>query len=478
MYDVFISYRRGLGSDHATAFESYLKSRGLTVYVDVNENFTGDFMKNIENAISKSHLFLLLITEGSLERMLNEDDISRKEIEYAMDMGIEVLPISTIQEKAFDDLNKLNLPEKIKSLSNLNIRLYKHEMRMDTLTYVYDTCLKVRKRNLDNVAYSFFSNNNKAIDKALSSYIVDVENHLTEFKGKRLKYTGRLKFTKMFGEGTLVDLSNGRVFNLVWNPYSNYSGDGEILLNGEVIYRGRVEELEPNGIGVLTGDDGTIYDGHFRDGKLSGHGLKIRPDGTTLTGEWMSGVLVANSHVKFPNGDEYYGNLVDEIPQGYGVMIRNDGSKYDGYFRNGVFDDGAIYIKNSLYFGPSEDWKPNGRVSVFNKDMRKLYEGSYKSGTPKGRGKLFVRGNAFNGTILPDIVYNKLKEFYPDFDAKLYCLSTIFDDSKIEDYSDFTLTDEETYEEILTGKVRKYSDGEVQFSISKNYIKVFEFKNY
>ena len=36
------------------------------------------------------------------------------------------------------------------------------------------------------------------------------------------------------------------------------------------------------------------------------------------------------------NGDEYVGDLVNNVPHGQGVFYGNDGSKYDGEWVNGL----------------------------------------------------------------------------------------------------------------------------------------------
>lgn len=84
-YDVFISYRRKGGLELARCICYYLRSKGVRCFFDLKEINGGKFDDAIYDALDCSKYFLLLLTKGSLDRCVENDDWVRREIEYAMD---------------------------------------------------------------------------------------------------------------------------------------------------------------------------------------------------------------------------------------------------------------------------------------------------------------------------------------------------------------------------------------------------------
>ncbi len=112
-YDVFISYRREGGLDFARSIAYYLRIEGFQCFFDQRELKTGQFNQQIYEAIDNSKYFLSVLTKGALERCSNPDDWVRKEIEHAIEKGIQIVPVAVRDEK-------LTFPESLpKSLSTL-----------------------------------------------------------------------------------------------------------------------------------------------------------------------------------------------------------------------------------------------------------------------------------------------------------------------------------------------------------------------
>ena len=95
-YDAFISYRRSNGLDLAGRIAYWLKERGINCFIDLTEMRTGQFNKQIESVIADAHVkyFLLLLTEGAMDRCKNEDDWVRKEIELACEHKKKIIVIT------------------------------------------------------------------------------------------------------------------------------------------------------------------------------------------------------------------------------------------------------------------------------------------------------------------------------------------------------------------------------------------------
>lgn len=112
-YDIFISYRRDGGLDFARSIAYYLRIEGFQCFFDQRELKTGQFNQQIYGAIENSKYFLSVITPGALDRCADPDDWVRKEIEHAIQEGVQIIPVAVRGEK-------LSFPESLpESLSML-----------------------------------------------------------------------------------------------------------------------------------------------------------------------------------------------------------------------------------------------------------------------------------------------------------------------------------------------------------------------
>lgn len=92
-YDIFISYRRDDGQQHARLIEKELKSRGYNVFLDYEELDKGLFDEKIVGAIANAKIFLMVLTPLYLSRCNKEDDWVRKEIQFAITQKKEFVPV-------------------------------------------------------------------------------------------------------------------------------------------------------------------------------------------------------------------------------------------------------------------------------------------------------------------------------------------------------------------------------------------------
>lgn len=92
-YDVFISYRRDNGFFKAQVIRDRLESIGVKCFLDLQELQAGTFDDKLLNAIRQAPNFLILLTEGALDRCFSPSDWVRKEITEAMDQGKNIIPI-------------------------------------------------------------------------------------------------------------------------------------------------------------------------------------------------------------------------------------------------------------------------------------------------------------------------------------------------------------------------------------------------
>lgn len=113
-YDIFISYRREGGKDYARNLTSELVSRGFHPFLDFDELKDGKFDKRITDAIESAPVFMFILSPGSLDRCVNEDDWVRKEILHAIEHKRHIVPVDIDKQfGAFPSTN--DFPQEIKN---------------------------------------------------------------------------------------------------------------------------------------------------------------------------------------------------------------------------------------------------------------------------------------------------------------------------------------------------------------------------
>ncbi len=91
---VFISYRRDGGDTLAQLLYDRLTKDGYRVFLDVESLRSGKLNKAIYSKIEECTDFLLILPEHGLDRCKNEDDWVRLEIEYAIKLKKNIIPVN------------------------------------------------------------------------------------------------------------------------------------------------------------------------------------------------------------------------------------------------------------------------------------------------------------------------------------------------------------------------------------------------
>ncbi len=90
---VFISYRRSASKHLAGRIFDHLRSHDYDVFLDVETIDSGEFDRIILNQIPARAHFIVVLSPGSLRRCVNEGDWLRREIEEAMRLKRNIVPI-------------------------------------------------------------------------------------------------------------------------------------------------------------------------------------------------------------------------------------------------------------------------------------------------------------------------------------------------------------------------------------------------
>ena len=106
----------------------------------------------------------------------------------------------------------------------------------------------------------------------------------------------------------------------LWKTSSGvqWKGFGEKQTNP--IYKGQVENGEPNGQGTLNLHNGEKYVGEWKNGRPHGQGTGTLPDGRKYVGEYKDGKR-----------------------HGQGTFTHHDGRKYEGEWKDGEVWNGIVY---------------------------------------------------------------------------------------------------------------------------------------
>lgn len=113
---VFISYRRDTGSTMARMLYDRMRlEKGYDCFLDVEKLSAGNFRENIAAEMDKCDIFLLVLSKNALKRCVSPDDTVRREIEYALERGLAVIPVT-----AEDFVWPERMPEGLESIGELN----------------------------------------------------------------------------------------------------------------------------------------------------------------------------------------------------------------------------------------------------------------------------------------------------------------------------------------------------------------------
>src|SRR5215510_13741316 len=101
---VFISYRR-TNAMTARAVYQHLKARRYDCFLDYESIDSGLFERIILNQIAARAHFIVILTPSALERCADPNDWLRREIEYALEMKRNIVPLM-FDRFSFDDVQK------------------------------------------------------------------------------------------------------------------------------------------------------------------------------------------------------------------------------------------------------------------------------------------------------------------------------------------------------------------------------------
>ena len=141
-YDIFISYRRkGAGAGVAGELQSKLENLGYKVFLDVDEIGSGQFPTQIKQAIEQCKDFLLVLSPGTLDRCVDEEDWVRREIVMAQDMNKNIIGVGL---PGFIMPEEDALPKALQSLATRQVFVWTHEYRAASFAKIAENLVSTK----------------------------------------------------------------------------------------------------------------------------------------------------------------------------------------------------------------------------------------------------------------------------------------------------------------------------------------------
>ena len=153
-YDIFISYRRkGAGAGVAGELQSKLENLGYKVFLDVDKIGSGQFPEQIKQAITECKDFLLVLSPGTLDRCVDEEDWVRREIVLAQEMNKNIVGVGL---PGFIMPDEDALPAPLKSLATRQVFLWTHEYRAASFEKIAENLVSTKLKKKKNRQTLFF----------------------------------------------------------------------------------------------------------------------------------------------------------------------------------------------------------------------------------------------------------------------------------------------------------------------------------
>lgn len=153
-YDIFISYRRrGAGAGVAGELQSKLENLGYKVFLDVDEIGSGQFPTQIKQAIEQCKDFLLILSPGTLDRCVDEEDWVRREIVMAQDLNKNIIGVGL---PGFSMPEAEELPKPLQALTTSQVFSWTHEYRSASFAKIAENLVSTKLKKKKNRQKLFF----------------------------------------------------------------------------------------------------------------------------------------------------------------------------------------------------------------------------------------------------------------------------------------------------------------------------------
>lgn len=147
-FDVFISYRRDGSSEFARLLKGELEKRKIKAFLDVDNLQQSYFDEQLLVRICNAPNFILVLSEGSLDRCADPSDWMRREIEQALKTNRKIIPIF---KQGFRFPTEKMLPGLLKELPRYQSVGYSHEYHEASILKLVNYILEKQSQQMSLV---------------------------------------------------------------------------------------------------------------------------------------------------------------------------------------------------------------------------------------------------------------------------------------------------------------------------------------
>jgi hypothetical protein len=121
--------------------------------------------------------------------------------------------------------------------------------------------------------------------------------------------------------------------------------ESELKVPDGSVYRGKLKDGRPDGIGFIRFANGNQYEGQFKDGASQGHGVATSVLGDKYEGQWKNSQRNGVGKQSFRIGGSYEGGWKDDRYHGKGVITYlGSGRRHETHFDDGVEEGSAANV--------------------------------------------------------------------------------------------------------------------------------------
>ena len=155
-------------------------------------------------------------------------------------------------------------------------------------------------------------------------------------------------------------------------------------------YIGSFEGSTPQGEGIFDSSEGWRLEGYFDGAFDTGQGtLYLDENDAVIRGEFKDGDLVGDAFIYYetPEGEMYFGDMVDGARDGFGTLVHANNDAYVGEFVKGVASGTGYYEYDNGGLDENMIKIDDITASVIDADGT-TYQGLFKDG--KAHGMILV----------------------------------------------------------------------------------------
>ena len=259
--------------------------------------------------------------------------------------------------------------------------------------------------------------------KITMEFILDSELGKLQIENKYLTFNGI-----RFGKITLLDLVEITFVNELFDSFYNLKQEGKERKGkgkgkdkeGKIASKEKLifSKMPPDSKLIYL-PNGDQYFGEFINDRMHGFGICYYNSSdyrARYAGFWKDGMNCGQAILTYKNGHQYEGEFKDDKRFGKGIYNWPDGQRYEGNWKDGNYHGNGILTLNSRerYDGEWKNGKKDGKGSFTWPDGQ-IYEGNWKEDKREGKGvNSYPDGMRYEGEWKDGKKYGKGIQTLPD----------------------------------------------------------------